>query len=212
MERLWFQHKECTSLEIKKFRSLANHEVEKNITIEDQDIVQLFMSRIEQIPAGGEMMKSFIGTAEHIQLIFHGEQGTQTIDIIRKRFKTPSTGFNTHKIEIETSLYEDIDALLFPDFNKIILKVEQLEFIFPQFSITYKGHTFYDAAPATVQVSTDFFILKSDNIIQPLEIPSGQLPPQNLSTTINDIKLKLITHRTIDGKRLYPHYFQVEAL
>ena len=104
MERPWFQHKQCTSLEIKKFRSLANHEVVKAVVIKDFQSIQLLMQRIEQIPPGGEMMKSFAGTAEHMQLLFHSEQGIQTIDIIQKAFKTPSTGFNMHH-EMETGLY-----------------------------------------------------------------------------------------------------------
>lgn len=74
------------------------------------------MTRIEKIPANGDMMKSFGSQTEEIDLVFHCGDQTQTIEIFNQRFKTPSTGFNTDRnaIEIEQGLYSEINALLFP--------------------------------------------------------------------------------------------------
>ena len=110
-ERPWFAHKEFTSLEIRKHKSLADHAIVKTVRIADVEYINDLVARIEQIPANGDMMISFSGAAEHIELVFYSGDQVQTIDVIQKGFKTPSTGFNT-KNEYEKEIYAEIDAML----------------------------------------------------------------------------------------------------
>ena len=110
-ERPWFAHKDFTSLEIRKHKSLADHAIVKTVRIADVEYINELVARIEQIPANGDMMISFSGAAEHIELVFYSGDQVQTIDVIQKGFKTPSTGFNT-KNEYEKEIYAEIDAML----------------------------------------------------------------------------------------------------
>jgi hypothetical protein len=103
-DRPWFAHKEFTSLEIRKHKSLADHAIVKAIKIADVSYINELVGRIGQIPANGDMMISFSGAAEHIELVFYSGDQVQVIDVIQKGFKTPSTGFNT-KNEYEKEIY-----------------------------------------------------------------------------------------------------------
>ncbi|MDR3713102.1 MAG: hypothetical protein P4L51_09835 [Puia sp.] len=118
MERPWFTNKDFTSLEIRKNKSLADHAVVKEIRIADVAYINKLASRIEQIPADGDMMISFSGMAEHIELLFCSGDGIQEIQVIQKGFKTPSTGFNTRN-DFEKTLYAEIDAMLFPAMDTV---------------------------------------------------------------------------------------------
>lgn len=212
MKRSWFQNKLATSLEIKKFISISDNNIVQSITINDVRIIQSIMDRIEKIPEDGDMMKSFGPDAEQIDLLFCYEKQVQVIQIFQKRFKTPSTGFNSKKNEIEISLYNDIDALLFPDFIKIIPKIENLELKFSKFSITYKGSESYDYFPATVSGTIDKFLVRDRNKNEQLiEINSGQTPPQPAAVDFGYLKVIVVTCQTEskDPKKLYPDYFQV---
>lgn len=119
MKNPWFQNKNCASLEIKKYKSISNHDIIKSVKIDDAKFIQSLMERIEKIPPDGDRMKSFGGGAEQIDLVFYSGDKAETIQIFEKSFKTPSTGFNS-KNEIETNLYNEIDAILFHGINKII--------------------------------------------------------------------------------------------
>lgn len=114
MERPWFSNKNCSCLEVKKLKSISQRKVIKSIKIEDPHVIQNFMARIEEIPANGDMMKSFGPQAEEIDLVFYCGDQSQTIEIFNQQFKTPSTGFNSERKEIEEHLYSDINTLLFP--------------------------------------------------------------------------------------------------
>ena len=89
--RPWFAHKEFTSLDIRKHTSLADHALVKAVRIADVGYIHALAGRIEQIPANGDMMISFSGAAEHIELTFYSGEQVQTVDVIQKGFKTPST-------------------------------------------------------------------------------------------------------------------------
>jgi hypothetical protein len=217
MNGSWFDNTSCNFLEIKKLKSISDHYVIRSIEIKDAHAIKSLIDRIENIPADGDMMKSFGPDAEEISLLFHCGNKIQEIGIYNKRFKTPSTGFNVGESKTEESLYNDIDALLFPDFNKFFLKVEDLELVFKGFSVTYKGSEFKDFAPATIQTLTQkFLITDSVKHTQLIEVHSGQVPPQVKLIEVNrggmrlfNSKIKLLTYQTDKGIRLYPSYFQI---
>jgi hypothetical protein len=209
MERPWFTDKNFTSLEIKKNRSLADHKIIRSITITDPNYISKFAARIEQIPPNGDMMISFSGEADHLELIFHSGDKAREIDVIQKGFKTPSTGFNT-KNDYEKELYAEIDALLFPALDKIIPKAEGLQLNFSNFSICYKGTRFVDHAPATLSFHIDQFeFTNKKGDTQQIDISAGQLPPQPFK--IKGTDLTILTFHSKQEKRLYPEFFQVVA-
>ena len=111
-ERIWFKYKDCTLLEIVKYKSISNHKIEASVSINDIIFINNIIERIQNIPANGDMMISFGPDAEHIELLFYKEKDCQKIEIYNHRFKTPSTGFNSNKNEIELTLYKDIIHLL----------------------------------------------------------------------------------------------------
>lgn len=85
----------------------------------------------------GSKMISFGPDAESIELLFRGADGaTQEVAILQKRFKTPSTGFISGPHEAESAPYSDLDALLFPAVDKVILKTRDAELDFTTFSLT----------------------------------------------------------------------------
>lgn len=210
MERHWFLYKNCTSLEIKKFVSISDNKIVKSVLIDDINMIKSLMERIEKIPTNGEMMISFGAKAEQINLSFTCEKRIQKIEIYQKRFKTPSTGFNIGNSELESGLYQDIDALLFPDFNKITLKVEDLELPFHGFSVTYKGGESIDGAPSTSSFTKNKFLIKEKNKKEQIvEIISGQLPPQPMKIEVNGSQIIILTYQTKKLTRLYPNYFEI---
>lgn len=108
----WFNFNNYTSVEIVKYKSISNHKIENAVSINDINSIQKLKERIEKLPENGDEMKSFGSEAEQIDLVFYKEKKSQEIQIFNGRFKTPSTGFNSGKNEIETALYNDIVALL----------------------------------------------------------------------------------------------------
>ena len=107
----WFTDKDFTSLEIRKYKSLADHRVVGSVRVTDLGYVNGLAARIEQIPANGDMMVSWARTAEHIELLFYSGHRVQVVTIIQKGFKTPSTGFNGGN-ELEKEIYAEIEAAL----------------------------------------------------------------------------------------------------
>ena len=209
MDRPWFTHKDFTSLEIRKYGSLADHTVIKAAKITDVAYVNKLVSRIEQIPTNGDMMISFSGGAEHITLLFYSGDQVQVVEIIQKGFKTPSTGFNI-KNEFERDLYAEIDAVLFPAMDKIVPKVKDIELDFGGFSLEYKGKRFLDMAPATLSFNIDEFTFKYKNgNTQLIEISAGQLPPKPFEIRAGGLEIRILTYHSKEEKRLYPDYFQV---
>lgn len=122
VKNTWFKNTNCSLLKINKLKSISDHRITHSVTLDDHNTINNLIARISSIPEDGDMMISFGPNVEEINLEFHCENNMQTIEIYGKKFKTPSTGFNSGKSEIEESLYQDINALLFPDFNKIIPK------------------------------------------------------------------------------------------
>ena len=207
MDRPWFTDRNFTSLEIRKNKSLADHTVVRSVTITDVGYIGKLAGRIEQISPNGDMMISFSGAAEHIELVFYSGDKVQEIDVIQKGFKTPSTGFNT-KNDYEKELYADLDALLFPAKDKLIPKVEGLTLDFGDFTLRYNGTRFEDHAPATVSFHIAGFIYADKKgRTETIAISAGQLPPQPYTIKANG--LTILTFHSKDDKRIYPDFFQV---
>ena len=207
MDRVWFTDKDFTTLEIRKAKSLADHAIVRSVLITDREYIGKLAARIEQIPVDGDMMISFSGEAEHIELAFSSGDKVQEIDVIQKGFKTPSTGFNI-KNDYERELYAEIDALLFPALGKILPKVKGLVLDFGNFSLCYNGTRFEDMAPVTLSFHIDEFVFsdgKGGGRV--IEISAGQLPPKPF--VIEGSGLTLLTFHSKEERRLYPDFFQV---
>lgn len=206
----WFRAEGFQTLIITQYASISDHTVLRRLSIEDVAVVQQLKERISHLPADGDMMISFGPKAEHIDLRFSGPAGTDVIELYNKKFKTPSTGFNSLKSELETTLYRDIDALLLPDFDKPVLLIKDLEIPLPGFSVTYLGSTFHDLSPATITYHERTFRIRSSNgTEETVAIRSGQLPPPPCTLQVNGADVTLLTYETLNGQRLYPEYVQV---
>jgi len=209
-DRPWFTDKNFTSLEIRKNKSLADHTVVKAVTITDPKYIRKLAERIEQIPPNGDMMISFSGVAEHIELAFKAGDKLHEIDVIQKGFKTPSTGFNS-KNDYEKELYAEIDAILFPAKGKLVPKVAGLTLDFGDFSLRYNGTRFDNHAPATLSFHiADFVFTDKKGRTEAIAISAGQLPPQPYTIKANG--LTILTFHSKDDKRIYPDFFQVVYL
>ncbi len=205
--RPWFTDKNFTALELRKNRSLADHTVLRSVAMTDATYIAKLASRIEQIPPDGDMMISFSGEAEHIELVFHSDGKVQEIDVIQKGFKTPSTGFNT-KNEYEKELYAELDALLFPAIGKLIPKVEGLTLDFGDFSLRYNGTRFEDLAPVTLSFHiAEFDFTDKNGRTEAIAIYDGQLPPPPYIIKANG--LTILNFHSKEEKRIYPDFFQV---
>jgi hypothetical protein len=207
MKRPWFTDKNFTSLTIRKHKSIANHTEIRSVNIIDTAYIGNFVSRIEQIPPDGDMMISFSDAAEHITLTFSDGDKAQQIDVIQKGFKTPSTGFNI-KDDYERSLYAELDALLFPQIDKVLPKVVGLQLDFGDFSLCYKGTRFEDHAPVTLSFHiAEFSFADKKGNTQLIGISAGQLPPQPY--VVKPGGPTILTFHSEAGQRLYPGFFQV---
>jgi len=98
--RRWFAHKDFTSLEIRKHKSLADHAIVETIKISDVRYIKELMDRIERIPANGDMMISFSGTAEHIELVVYSGDQVQAIDVIFVDLAPVTLSFNIAQFHV----------------------------------------------------------------------------------------------------------------
>lgn len=210
MLKPWFENETYSAVTINQFTSISKHTIEQTIHIDDAVLVKRLVERINAISAKGDMMISFGPDAEHVELSFEGDGSVERINFYSKKIKTPSTGFNSNKSEEELSIYRDIDALLFPEVNKQILKIKNLEIKFPAFSITYLGSTFRDEAPASLSFTTDKFSIRDEKKMEQIvEITSGQLPPKPVSFKVGNASFVLNTFQSNSGARLYPDNFEI---
>ncbi len=209
-ERPWFNQKNCTSLQIKKYKSISDHKVVAEVSIFDLKAINKIIERIEKIPSNGDMMVSFGPKAAHTDLIFNcANSKTEIIQIYQKGFKTPSTGFNSDGNEIEKKLQTDLMALLTPALNIKLLKVENLELNFDGFSVTYKGSK-TTTTPATVTFTTDTYIIKDKSgKEQKIEVTSGQTAPKVQAFIVNKKSYSLFPLISSKGEDLLPDYFEI---
>ncbi len=214
MNKVWFKNSKFLSLKIEKYKSISDTSLVASIRIADTNLLHKFVDRIKQIPADGEKMKSFAEDAEQIDLIFSCETGeTERIQIIQKRFKTPSTGFNTSPNKFESELYADIDSLLFPELDKKMLKIPGLSLKFKSFTFVFVGTKEREQRPGepTIgSISANTFTLKPDGQQELLlRVTDGQIAPQPLRFSVNSESFILLTYETKKKDRLYPDYFQI---
>lgn len=211
MPRHWFTSRECSALEIRMHKSISVPQVVTAVTIEDSKVIQAIMARIESISVAGDMMISFGPDAEYIELLFRDAGGIkQKLGIYQKRFKTPSTGFHGEPEEAESTLYADIDALLFPAIDKVMLKTRDLDIDFGPFSLTWLGETQSETAPVSASWVANRFLLKDKaGQSQVLKIISGQMSPPTHDFDVDQQQFVLLTYETQTKQRLYPDYFQV---
>ncbi|WP_445458269.1 hypothetical protein [Flavobacterium sp. HNIBRBA15423] len=212
MKKTWSLNRKCTSLEIIKYNSISDHKIKKSVKIEDNKFINRLMDDIEQIPADGDMMKSFGSEAEQIDLIFSGNNQVQILQLYEKKIKTPSTGFNSTKSDLEKKLSDDVETLLFPDFNKNIPKIKNVVLQFPDFSITFLGSEFNKGTTNNISYNKDKFLIKDKNTQQEIEIISGELSPQQIIIKVNDIEITIMTFQSKELYTLYPDYFQIIKL
>lgn len=214
----WFTNKNCQKVELIKYQSISDSKIIKSVVIQDSNYVTSLIRRIEQVPAGGEMMVSFGPKAQHSELVFYCDNQKQVIEIYNKGFKTPSTGFNSIQGEVEKSLIRDLAALLEPDFQKMIPKIKNLEIPFGVFTVTFQGTVEDNSAPVSVSFSTEKYLIKSQKGSErALSVTSGQLPPPPVKFELEGgfldflfpSKFKLLTYDTVDGVRMFPDYFQI---
>jgi ABC-type antimicrobial peptide transport system permease subunit len=163
--------------------------------VTDVDGIKTFIYHIERISADGDEMRSFIAK-ETIELSFDCGEKKVKIQIFDGWFKTPNTAFNSSaKVrKVEESLHDAIVSTLRPDLKKKMLKFVNNELKFKDFSLTYKGSTHFDYAPATISGNDEQFEVKDKaGKVQTLTVTSGQLPPQPTPFTVNGQKLVLET-------------------
>jgi len=212
MKKTWSLNRKCTSLEIIKYNSISDHKIKKSVKIEDNKFINRLMDDIEQIPADGDMMKSFGSEAEQIDLIFSGNNQVQILQLYEKKIKTPSTGFNSTKSDLEKKLSDDVETLLFPDFNKNIPKIKNAALQFQDFTITFLGNKFNKGTTNNISYNKDKFLIKDKNTQQEIEIISGELSPQQIIIKVNDIEITIMTFQSKELYTLYPDYFQIIKL
>ncbi|MFZ3229697.1 MAG: hypothetical protein WA160_05805 [Pseudobdellovibrio sp.] len=206
MTKAWFAETACTSLEILKYKSISEKKITDAIQISENEAIQKIIKRIQKIPSGGEMMAKMGPHAEKIVLQFKCKNEMQEIEIIEKKFKTPSTGFNAERTDIEKDLYADIHALLVPELNENVLKIENLDIKFKNMSVIYKGAEVNKKTSAS-----DFtFIVKDKNgSEQIIKISTEQAAPQPVEFEVNNLKYALLTYENKNTKRIFPDYFQI---
>ncbi len=111
MERHWFNHTSFKTLEICQFNSISSRSVIQLKSLTDEALIQSLAEQIQEIPPNGDMMVSFGPDAEYISLTFTNDIQQEVVEIIQRKFKTPSTGFNSNSL-LEKELYEKIMSLL----------------------------------------------------------------------------------------------------
>lgn len=203
----WFENRNFSTVTITKYTSISKHTVEKSLCIENADFVERLVGRIESILPDGDMMISFGPDAEHVSLTFEGDGGVQIINFYSRKIKTPSTGFHSYRSQHELSIYQDIDALLFPEINKQYLKIEHIKIQFEAFSILYVGTAYQEGTTDSID---RFLIRDKKGAEQIIEIIAGELPPEPFKFTIGDKVFLLNTFQNNDSDELlYPDYFQI---
>jgi hypothetical protein len=206
----WFQSNECQELTIKKFESISNDRVLATVVIKDPLAIRNLVNRIESLEPNGDELISFGPNAESIDLNFLCQGKTQKIEIYERKFKTPSTGFNSKESVTESELYRDIDALLFPEFGKAFLKIPNLEIKFKTFSVTYLESRKTQDEHVANPINNDVYLLNDGNgQTKTVEVIAGQTPSAPLQVRVGGINFHLVTSKTQEGQQLYPSYFQI---
>lgn len=109
----WFKAAEFKSVEMKQYKSMSNRKVIAAVGIDQVIGATSWARQIAELPSGKATGK--LGpNSECIELIFTSATGTETIQVLDKRFKTPEGGFYAEKNADEAALYKTIVDLLNP--------------------------------------------------------------------------------------------------
>lgn len=211
MENKWFSSPGCTSVTIKKYKSVSDHTIVAQVNVQDAAVAQKMAETIESIPTQGNRERKFAAENEQMDLEFTCNGKPETIHFFDQRIKTPSTLFHSTKIDAETKIFTDVVTLLNPEISRPILKVKGLEISYPEFSLMYTGAregTSPENSTATLNRES-FRIKDKEGNEQVLEITSGQLPPAPKEFKIGDQTYSLISYETKNRFRLYPDYIQI---
>jgi hypothetical protein len=109
--RTWFKNNTFKTLDITQFKSISSRDIVKSVTIRSSKSIQSLVQGILQIPVNGDMMISFGPDATYLTLTFKNETEHEVVEVIQRKFKTPSTGFHSSN-ELEKNLYQEIEDLL----------------------------------------------------------------------------------------------------
>ncbi len=210
VEPTWFGKAPCTKMKIQRFEAGVTKPTHSLETVDLAGIANV-REKIENISAEGDMMKSLV-PKEILRLEFVCGSESRTIEIFDGAFKTPTTAFNSDAQvrKIERQVSSALRTTLIPELKALAFKLAGIEYKFPDFSITFKGTTKFDHAPATISGEIDHFEVRSaESGIQKLEISSGQLPPQPETFSVGKAKFVLRTFESKERDRLYSTYFQI---
>lgn len=165
---MWFKNKNCSSVEVARKKTSAQ--------IQDKEYIKRLITRIERLPADSDKMIKMGPDAELLTMTFKCGADETVLEFWEKSLKTPSTGFNSES-DLENQIYDEMDAILKPGLKKQLPKVRGHVYKVGNFTMTYIEQTFVDAAPATISVFTDHYLLNGKTN---LKISYGQNPPQPL--------------------------------
>jgi hypothetical protein len=210
MAARWFDEKPCTTLEIRKHRSISKHEIVREVKIDDGAYVARVVAALEKLPTDGKMMIKMGPDASYTELVFGCGGAPRTVKIYQGMIQTPGTGFDAPTSDGEARLVRDLGALLAPAVGKVIPKVQGLRLAFKGFALTYAGGTSYDGGPGgpTVHAEVERFVLEvGRKPATTIEVASGQTPPA--PTKLGRTGRTLVTYETRLGERLYPTHLQV---
>jgi hypothetical protein len=209
----WFSSTTCIEVEIKQIKSKEGKD-HQSLKFKDVDSIKRIINHINQISTSGDKMMSMIVHTQ-TDLIFDCGSEKIKIEVMNGRIKTPTTGFNSSKkdLDLEESLNTDINNLLHPAYGQKILKIKDLPIAFEGFTITYRGEEVDPEeldGPTIGPVSTLTFTLQpKKGKSEDLKIVSVQNPPEPLDFTVGEVKLTLETFLDSKGKRIDPDYFVV---
>lgn len=211
----WFQSTDCAELNIVKYKSLSDDKVVGDVVIKNKEAITALMARIQSLPSNGDMMVKWGPKAERTYLTFQcAGKDPQVIQLIGKRFKTPSTGFLGEKNTVEDALIRDIDAIVEPTLNKRVLKIKDHVVKFKDFMVKYVGaeHTPQDPNGPTIgptnRVHFEIWEKGSANKAT-FSIFDGQLPPQPQAFVVGKTFYYLLTYQNVAHESLSPNYFEV---
>jgi hypothetical protein len=210
VSKTWFDSAVCTEMKIQRFET-GRSAPTNTLTVSDSESIKKFIRQVEKISAEGDEMRSFVAK-ETIELSFECGPKKMKIEIYDGWFKTPNTAFNSaaNIRKVEKQLHAEILATLQPELKKKIFKFQGVDFAFTDFTITFKGVTTFDYAPATISGQDDNFIVRDrSGKTQELKVTSGQLPPQPLPFEVSGTKYVLETYQTKDVGALHDSYFQI---
>ncbi len=211
----WFTNTNCIELTIIKFKSDSNHDVVATVSTKEKSAINEIIDRIKALPVNGGKMKSLGPKTKYTALYFTFDDNTsKSIEIYDGKFKTPSTGFISETLPMETNLAYDIESMVAPVLNIKIPKIKDYPVRFKEFLIKYKGnkHTPQPVGGPTVgPTNENYFSVREDGSGNEVTISifDGQTLPQPQAFVVGKKIYYLLTYQGVKGESLHPGYFMV---